>query len=167
MEFKLYNLEKKIKLFLSVVILTLSIGVLTGLIYLYNTTNLSSSGTIQRISGSSEISDFDIPDNYPKPISELLITTHNHIIGFSFIFLIVGSVFYFNSIVIGFWKSFLMIEPLLSIVITFGSIWLIRFISTDFVYVAIVSSSLIYISFFIMIVIVLYELIFKKAPLST
>ena len=167
MEFKLYNLENKIKLFLSVVILTLSIGVLTGLVYLYNTTNLSSSGTIQRLSGSSETSDFDIPDSYPKSISELLITTHNHIIGFSFIFLIVGIVFYFNSILIGFWKSFLMIEPLLSIVITFGSIWLIRFVSTDFVYVAIVSSSLIYISFFIMIVIVLYELIFKKAPLST
>ncbi|MBT8387074.1 MAG: hypothetical protein KJO12_06645 [Ignavibacteria bacterium] len=167
MEFKLYNLENKIKLFLSVVILTLSIGVLTGLVYLYNTTNLSSSGTIQRLSGSSETSDFDIPDSYPKPISELLITTHNHIIGFSFIFFIVGGVFYFNSIVIGFWKSFLMIEPLISIVITFGSIWLIRFVSTDFVFVAIVSSSLIYISFFIMIVIVLHELIFKKAPLST
>ena len=167
MEFKLYNLEKKIKLFLSVVILTLSIGVLTGLVYLYNTTNLSSSGTIQRISGSSETSDFDIPDSYPKPISELLITTHNHIIGFSFIFFIVGGVFYFNSIVIGFWKSFLMIEPLISIVITFGSIWLIRFVSTDFVFVTIVSSSLIYISLFLMIVIVLYELAFKKAPLST
>jgi len=167
MEFKLYNLEKKIKLFLSVVILTLSIGVLTGLVYLYNTTNLSSSGTIQRLSGSSETSDFDIPDSYPKPISELLITTHNHIIGFSFIFFIVGGVFYFNSIVIGFWKSFLMIEPLISIVITFGSIWLIRFVSTDFVFVAIVSSSLIYISLFLMIVIVLYELAFKKAPLST
>jgi len=167
MEFKLYNLENKIKLFLSVVILTLSIGVLTGLVYLYNTTNLSSSGTIQRLSGSSETSDFDIPDSYPKPISELLITTHNHIIGFSFIFFIVGGVFYFNSIVIGFWKSFLMIEPLISIVITFGSIWLIRFVSTDFVFVAIVSSSLIYISLFLMIVIVLYELAFKKAPLST
>ncbi len=167
MEFKLYNLEKKIKLFLSVIIITISIGVLTGLVNLYKTTDLSSSGTIQRISGSSETGDFDIPDSYPKSISELLITTHNHIIGLSFIFFIVGGVFYFNSILIGFWKSFLMIEPLVSIVITFGSIWLIRFVSTDFVFVAIVSSSLMYISFFIMIVIVLYELTFKKAPLST
>jgi hypothetical protein len=166
MDFKLYNLEKKIKLFLSVVIITLSIGVITGLIYLYNTTNLSGSGTIERISGSNEINDFDIPDSYPKPISELLITTHNHIIGFGFIFFIVGGVFYFNSILYGFWKLFLMIEPLISIVITFGSIWLIRFISPEFVYVAIVSSSLIYISLFIMITIILYELNFKKSPLS-
>ena len=166
MELKLYNLENKIKLFLSVVIITLSIGVITGLIYLYNTTNLSGSGTIERISGSNEINDFDIPDSYPKPISELLITTHNHIIGFSFIFLIIGSVFYFNSILIGFWKSFFMIEPLVSIVITFGSIWLIRYFSTDFVYVAIVSSSLIYVSLFTMITTILFELNFKKSPLS-
>lgn len=164
MEFKLYNLDKKLKLYLSAVILTISIGVLTGLIYLYTTTNFSSGGTVQRISGSSESNDFSIPDNYPKSVSELLITTHNHIIGFSFIFLIVSGMFYFNSIVIGFWKFFLMIEPLISIVLTFGSIWLIRFVSTDFIYIAIVSSSLLHISLFMMIAIILYELNFKKSP---
>jgi hypothetical protein len=164
MEFKLYSLEKKLKLFLSAVVLTLSAGVLVGLIYLYETTRLSNSGTIERISGSEVKTEFEIPDNYPKPVSELLITTHNHIIGFTFIFLIIGGLFYFNSMVNNFWKLFLMIEPLISVILTFGSIWGIRFISNDFVYIAIFSSSLIYISYFVMSTIIFYELNFKKSP---
>ncbi len=98
-----------------------------------------------------------------KPISEMLITTHNHILGFSFIFFITGMIFYFNSIISGFWKSFLLIEPTISIVITFGSIWLMRFVHEDFVYLTILSSVILYLSFFIMAGVSAYELKFKKS----
>jgi hypothetical protein len=163
MDIKLYRLDKPIKRILTIFLFTLTCGVIVGLFYLNQTTNLSSEGTINRISGSYEETDFEIPDYYPKPLSELLITTHNHIIGFALIFFAVGIIFYFNSIITGFWKNFLIIEPLFSVLITFGSIWGMRFISTDFVYLAIISSSLIYLSYFLMASVILYELNFKKS----
>jgi len=166
MEFKLYRIEKPLKRILTIFLITLTCGVIVGLIFLYQTTGYSDEATVNRINGSKVENEFDIPDYYPKPVSELLITTHNHIIGFSFIFFIIGGIFYFNSTVTGFWKSFLIIEPLISILITFGSLWGIRFIHTGFVYVTIASSTLIYTSYILMAAIIFYELNFKKPSFS-
>ena len=164
MEFKLYRFNKPLKRFFTFFLVTLTCGMIVGLVYLNQTTGLSADGTINRISGSQEEAGFDIPDYYPKPISELLITTHNHIISFALIFFIIGGLFYFNTIVSGFWKNFLMIEPLISVLVTFSSIWGLRFISTDIIYITIVSSTLLYFSYFLMVSIILYELNFKKSP---
>jgi len=165
MSYKLFEFDKTLKNFLIAILFVLTTGLGTGLIYLSYTTNYTPNGTTQRFNGSTETDvedNFDIPENYPKPISEMLITTHNHILGFSFIFFITGLIFYFNSIINGFWKSFLLIEPIISIVITFGSIWLIRFVHEDFVYLTILSSTILYLSFFIMAGVSAYELKYKK-----
>jgi hypothetical protein len=165
MSYKLFELDKALKNFLIAILFVLTTGLGTGLIYLNYTTNYSPKGATQRFNGTNidqGINDFDIPENYPKPISEMLITTHNHILGFTFIFFITGLIFYFNSIISGFWKSFLLIEPTISIVITFGSIWLMRFVHEDFVYLTIFSSTILYLSFFIMAGVSAYELKFKK-----
>ncbi len=165
MSFKLFELDKTLKNFLVAILFVLTTGLGTGLIYLNYTTDYTPKGATQRFNGTNiaqGIDDFDIPEYYPKPISEILITTHNHILGFSFIFFITGLIFYFNSIINGFWKSFLLIEPTISIVITFGSIWLMRFVHEDFVYLTIISSAILYLSFFIMAGVSVYELKFKK-----
>ncbi|MDX1372990.1 MAG: hypothetical protein R3321_10995, partial [Nitrososphaeraceae archaeon] len=81
MNVNLFELDSTLKKFLSAFIIVLSIGVTVGLIYLNYTTNFSTEGAVTRIQGSSESEpndDFDIPEFYPKPVSELLITTHNH-----------------------------------------------------------------------------------------
>jgi len=169
MSYKLFEFDKTLKNFLIAILFVLTTGLGTGLIYLSYTTNYTPKGTAERFNGTKieqEINDFDIPENYPKPISEMLLTTHNHILGFSFIFFITGLIFYFNSVITGFWKSFLLIEPIISIVITFGSIWLIRFVHEDFVYLTILSSTILYLSFFIMAGVSAYELKFKKGSLS-
>jgi len=161
---KLFELDKTLKNFLMAIIFVMSCGVITGLIYLNYTTGYSSEGTSLRFNGSNETSsedDFEIPDNYPKPVSEMLITTHNHILGFSFIFFIIGSIFYFNSIIEDFWKTFLLVEPIISVLITFGSLWLMRYYDSNFVYLAILSSTVLYLSYFIMAFVSLYELKFK------
>jgi len=165
MNIKLYQLESSLKIFLSVFVIVLSIGVIMGLAYLSQTTSYSTKKTIERFNGSQTNTDdviIDIPDTYPKPVSEMLITTHNHIIAFALIFFAIGLIFYFNSVIDGFWKSFLIIEPLISTIVTFGSIWGMRYIAKEFVYLAALSSSLIYLSFFTMSGIIFYELIFKK-----
>lgn len=169
MSSKLFEMDKILKNFLIAILFVLTTGLGTGLIYLNYTTDYTPKGTIQRYNGTDieqEMDDFDIPENYPKPISEMLITTHNHILGFSFIFFITGLIFYFNSIINGFWKSFLLIEPPISIVITFSSIWLMRYLHEDFVYLTIFSSIVLYLSFFFMASVSVYEMKFKRIKVS-
>lgn len=164
MNHHLFELEKKLKHFLAVFLVVLSIGVLVGLSFLYYTTNYSATGAVTRFNGSevNQDDEFAIPENYPKPISEMLITTHNHIFAFALIFFALGGIFYFNSLIKGFWKVFFLTEPLLSVIVTFGSIWLVRFVNPDFIILTIISSTFIYISYFIMVSVCLYELLFKK-----
>jgi hypothetical protein len=160
---KLYKFDKKLKNFLATFVIVLTIGVTVGLVYLNFTTNMSSKGTVERYNGSQiDPEGFEIAEKYPKPISEMLLTTHNHIISFSFIFGLLGIIFYFNSVLDGFWKEFLIIEPFISTLITFSSIWGIRYIDERFVYLTIISATIMYISFYLMSAISLYELIFKK-----
>jgi len=159
---KLYNLDKNFRNMISLFLIVLILGVSIGLINLYFTTDLSPSGTVTRWNGSQENNnhEFEILEEYPKPVSEMLITTHNHFIAFGLIFGAVGFIFYFNSIITGFWKSFFIIEPFISIVVTFSSIWAMRFISEWFVYATILSAVFLYSSFFIMTFICLFELRF-------
>ena len=159
---KLYQLPRAIKLLLMLTVLNLTVGVGIGLYYVSNTTHLSPEGTAEQFRGSSVDNNFDIPEKFPKPISELLTTTHNHIISMTFIFFIMGGIFYFNSIITGCWKSFFIAEPFFSILATFGGIWLIRFIHSSFSYLVMVSGILMYLSFFIMAGTIIYELSSKK-----
>ena len=159
---KLYQLPRAIKLLLMLTVMNLTVGVGIGLYYVSNTTHLSPEGTAEQFRGSSVDNNFDIPEKFPKPISELLTTTHNHIISMTFIFFIMGGIFYFNSIITGCWKSFFIAEPFFSILATFGGIWLIRFIHSSFSYLVMVSGILMYVSFFIMAGTIIYELSHKK-----
>ena len=159
---KLHQLPRAIKLLLMLTVLNLTVGVGIGLYYVSNTTHLSPEGTAEQFRGSSVDNNFDIPEKFPKPISELLTTTHNHIISMTFIFFIMGGIFYFNSIITGCWKSFFIAEPFFSILATFGGIWLIRFIHSSFSYLVMVSGILMYLSFFIMAGTIIYELSRKK-----
>ena len=160
---KLYQLPRAIKLLLMLTVLNLTIGVGIGLYYVSNTTHLSPKGTAEQFRGSDIDNSFDIPEKFPKPISELLSTTHNHTISMTFIFFIMGGIFYFSSIITGFWKTFFIAEPFFSILATFGGIWLIRFIHPSFAYLVMVSGVLMYLSFFLMAGTIIYELSIKKS----
>lgn len=165
----LYQLDKEFKLLLIAFLVTLSFGVMIGLSYLYYTTKYSPERAIIRYNGSvttNHNDEFEIPEDYPKPISELFVTTHNHIITFSFIFFFVTIIFYFSSMVTGWIKKIFLIEPFISIIISFSSLWAMRFLDSSFVFVIAVSSSLLYISYFLMVGLIIFELIYKKSSTS-
>ena len=160
----LYKLDKNLKSFIAAFLLALTLGMMVGMIYLNTTTNMTIKGTQERWNGSSNetLMEFEIVENYPKPFSEMLVTTHTHVISFTLIFGIIGFIFNYSSVVGGFWKKFLMIEPLLSVVITFASIWAMRFIHESFVYVTILSATIMYTSYFMIVGMSIYELLFKS-----
>ena len=147
---RLYELPRKLKLLCFLTVFNITVGVGVGLYYVGYTTQYSPSGTSEHFAGSQVSDDFDIPDKYPKPFCELLNTTHTHVISMTFIFIITGGIFFFNSIITGSIKTLLIVEPFISIIVTFGGIWLVRFIHPGFSYLVILSGILMYLSFFIM-----------------
>lgn len=160
----LYQLNKNIKVFLSVFILSITIGVSLGLVFLFNTTSFKTNVTKEKLmeSNSNGEEDFGIDESKSKSTGELLMTTHNHILGFSFIFFLLGGIFYFNSIVKGFWKMFFLIEPLVSTLASFLSMWGVRLLHENFIYITIISAIIMYFSFYFMVLISLIDLNLKQ-----
>ena len=157
-DFRLKDLDKTAKYFLSLFLITLGIGITTGLYYVYLTTDSTPTGTIERYNGSESVEN-EIPEEFPKPLENMILTTHNHVNSFAMISFLIGFIFYFNSIIIGKLKLFLMIEPFLSTLITFSSLWMMRFANENFVYILFLSSFLLYVCWFSMIFIAIYELL--------
>ena len=158
---KLKYLDSTAKTFLAFFLITIQIGILIGIGYIYYTTNLNPEGTIEHYNGS-EIIENDIPEEFPKPLEGMILTTHAHVNSFAMISLIIGLIFYFNSIISNKFKLFLMIEPFISTIITFLSIWIMRYLNDSFVYLVMISSMLMYLCWSIMIIVSLYEIILKK-----
>ncbi len=140
-------------------LIMITIGVSIGLGLVLQSTHLTPTGTIEQYVGSLTNDEFEIPEHFPKPIQEMLMTTHSHVLSFSIIFLIIGFIFSQNTIISGKLKTFLIIEPYIAILTTFGGIWLMRYIHNYFVYLIIPSGVLMYTSFYIMVTISLVDLL--------
>ena len=158
---QLRNLDSTAKIFLTFFLATMLIGIFTGLSYIYFTTDMNPSGTIEHYNGS-EVLDDEIPEEFPKPLEGMILTTHAHVNSFALISFVIGLIFYFNSFISGKLKLLLMIEPFISTIITFASLWLLRFINEQFVYLVMISSFIMYLFWIIMIMICLYELNIKR-----
>ena len=161
MKVPLTDLSKDIRIILLSYLIVMTIGVSIGLIYLANTSEWKASGIQEHYQGSStdSMDEFDIPDKFPKTINALLLTTHNHVITFSIIFLLLGLIFSMNTLITGKVKLFLLIEPFASIILTFGGIWGLRFAHDYFLYVIILSAILMYFCFYFMVAVCIYQLI--------
>ena len=143
-------------------VLSLMIGVSIGLIYVASTTSLTPDNTAEHYRGSQTNDDFDIPEKYAKTLSGMLLTTHTHVISFSIIFFLLGILFSMTSMIQGPWKMVLLIEPFASFLLTFLSIWGLRYVSTYFSMTTIFFGILTYVSFYLISSIILYELLIYK-----
>ncbi|MCF8259385.1 MAG: hypothetical protein K9J12_01310 [Melioribacteraceae bacterium] len=160
---KLHQFDPTLKNFLFSLLFLLLVGISVGILFINQTTSFNAAGAKERFNGSEVADEFDIPEHYPKPYSEMLLTTHNHLFGFAFIIGIAGTIFYFNSIITGKLKKLLLYELPFSVLTTFGSIWLLKYVHPNFVYLTIVSSMLLYFSLFVVIFVSMFELKFKKS----
>ena len=159
--FYLKDLEKIMKYFLVMFLITISAGIFTGLCYIHYTSNIAADSISERYSGS-DVEEHEIPENFPKSLDNMILVTHEHVNSFAIISLVLGLIFYFNSIVSGKLKLFFMLEPFFSTIITFLSLWLIRYLNDSFAYLVIISSGLMYICWFVMIGVSMFELLCNK-----
>tara|TARA_B100001105_G_scaffold66358_1_gene51961 strand:+ start:17 stop:517 length:501 start_codon:yes stop_codon:yes gene_type:complete len=158
----LNQLSSNVRYFLLAFIVCLTIGVTVGLVYVWKTTSMSPAGASEHYSGSVVSGDLDIPEKYPKSVESMLLTTHTHVISFAMIFLVLGGIFSLNSLIKGSLKTFVIIEPFITVLGTFGSIWGMRYLSSVYSYLSIIFGVMTYFTFYFMVGVVLYDLILKK-----
>jgi len=150
---------KELKLLIGVFIIVLSIGFYTGLLFVGETSSANPDGIEEQYLGNETDEDAMIM-KFKKSETEMLSLVHSHILSMSIIFFLVGlllSITKLNKKL----KLFLMIEPFLSVILTFGGLFLLWKGLLWMKYIVVFSGTLMTLSFTLSIIIILSQL-FKK-----
>ncbi len=156
---KIHHLPKTAKLLVGFFILTLSFGYFVGLRFVNENTNSTVNGIEEHYLGNEADEEAEIM-KFKKAEKEIITTVHNHVTSMSLIFLALGGILLLTSIPEGL-KKILIIEPFISIILTFGGIWLLWSGVLWFKYVVIFSGIMLTLTFTTSVVLILFQL-FKK-----
>lgn len=118
----IHSLPVYVKQFLVAFVIVLSIGYFTGLQFVRQTESDHPAGIEENYLGNEDIDDAAVM-KFKKGEREMLTIIHTHILSISFIFVLLGGLVAITSLPRKL-KAFLMIEPFVSIVLTFGGIYL-------------------------------------------
>lgn len=149
-----------VKRFILLFVLTLSVGYFTGFQFIKKTTELTPSGVEQNYNGN-ESDEEATKMIFKKSEGEILTIVHTHILSFSLIFFSLGLVLLtvpMNARL----KNFLIIEPFISIILTFGGIWMLWKDVSWFKYIIMFSGTLLTLSFVLSVLLVIKAVVIKK-----
>jgi hypothetical protein len=156
----IHQFPKEIKTVIFVFVIALSIGFYGGLSFVNNTTAMSSSGIETHYLGNESDEDAE-PMKFKKNEREILTIVHNHILSMSVIFFLLSMILATTSLNKKL-KYFLMVEPFVSIILTFGGIYLLWSGINWFKYVVIFSGVLLTLSFVLSTISIIYQLLYSK-----
>lgn len=158
---RLRDADRTLRAFLTAFLVVVTCGYAIGLVFVDHTSSGSPSGLAAEYRGTEQ--DGGAAEmKFEKGAREMYTFLHNHVFSLSLLFFSVGAVFYFSSTGPGWWKMFLIVEPFLAVVTTFGGIWLLRFVSPGFVWLVIPSGISMGICYLIMVVLILRELWWRR-----
>lgn len=157
----LSTLPKEIKIFIASFVVMLSIGFYTGLLFVNETSSGSATGIAENYLGNEEDEDAEVM-KFKKSDREMLTIVHTHILSMSFIFFLLGGLVWMTTLSNPV-KLFLTVEPFLSVILTFGGIYLLWKGVLWMKYVVIFSGILMTLAFTISALVILYQLI-QKSP---
>jgi hypothetical protein len=153
------TLPKELKLLIGMFTIVLSIGFYTGLLFVEKTSSANPHGIEEQYLGNEQDEDVDVM-RFKKSDNEMLTLVHNHILSMSIIFFLLGllvSITELNKKI----KMFLMIEPLLSVLLTFGGLYFLWKGMLWMTYIVMFSGMLMTLSFTLSVVIILKQLLKK------
>lgn len=138
-------LPKEAKILIFSFLITLSFGFYTGLIYVRENTNTSVSGIEEHYLGNED--NIDATEmKFKKPKKEIITMVHNHVLSLSVVFLIVAFLVLLTD-VNPILKKILIVEPFVSLILTFGGIWVMWAGVLWFKYVIIISGIMMVLSY--------------------
>lgn len=153
---RLRDADPTLRLFLTAFLLVLSAGYVTGLLFVGRETGATTDGLAAQFLGAPDGAGGEL--RFEKSPREMFVFLHNHLLALSLVFLALGGIFRYSSLVSPFWKGLLMVEPMLALLTTFGGIAAMRFLSPDFVWLVVVSGASVHLGFAAMTVLILVEL---------
>lgn len=156
----IYTFSSQIKLFIAAFVIVLSVGFFTGLLFVNETSTTNPNGIEENYLGNESDEDAEVM-KFKKGGREMLTIIHTHILSMSFIFFLLGGILLTTDLPKKL-KSFLLIEPFISVLLTFGSIYFLWLGYSWTKYLVIISGTLMTASFSLASIIILYQLSRKK-----
>ena len=156
----LHTWDTNIKLLTATFLIVLSIGFFSGINFVEKTSGFNPKGVQENYLGNEEDENADVL-KFKKNDKQLSSLIHSHILSMSVIFFIVAllvSATPINTTL----KKFLMIEPLTSVLLTFGGIYFLSKGQLWMKYVIMLSGMLMTLSYGISVSIVLRHLLKKN-----
>ena len=157
----IYSFSKEIKLLIGAFLVVLSIGFFTGLMFVGETSSANPNGIEEQYLGNENDENAEVM-KFKKSDQEMLTLVHNHMLSMSIIFFLVGlilSTTQLNKRI----KIFLMIEPFVSVILTFGGIYLLWQGALWMKYIVMLSGTLMTLSYTVSVLIILGQLL-KREP---
>ncbi len=159
------ELPRPLRHLLAAFLLTGMIGFTLGAFFVDHSTGTAPSGIAERFRGSEGMGmDLDrLPADreiqYEKSPGEMLNVTHTHLLALSMLFLLTGAIFSLTVGVRPLLKSFLILEPFVSLIVTFGGMWLLRYHHPGWGYVISASGVLMAGCYYVMVFVGVYQLL--------
>lgn len=152
----LLKLPSGIKWFIGIFMLVLSVGYGTGLLFVSQTTEATSTGLVENYLGNENDREAEVM-KFRKEEREMLTLVHTHVLSMSVIFFLVGILVWATKLPHRF-KVVLSIEPLVSVILTFGGIYLMWSGLLWMKYIVMLSGFLMTCSFGASVILILYQL---------
>lgn len=152
----LERLPNHIKLLIRTFLLVLSVGYFSGLVFVNSTTQMTNGGIVENYTGNEDDEEASVM-KFKKSAHEMINIIHTHILSMSLIFFVLG-ILTAGAKCSTQLKVVLMIEPLLSVLMTFGGIYLV-WLGVDWLsYLVMISGGMMTISFVASTILILYSL---------
>ena len=156
----LLTLPKELKLLIGTFIVVLSIGFYTGLLFVGETSSANPNGIEEHYLGNEADEDVEIM-RFKKSDQEMLTLVHNHILSMSIIFFLVGLIVSITQLGRKL-KMFLIVEPFISVVLTFGGLYFLWTGILWMKYLVMFSGILMVLTFTASVLIIITQLLQKK-----
>lgn len=148
-----------VKWFTGLFLVTLSFGFSSGIKFVDHTTNITPQGIEESYLGNEGNENAEIM-KYEKTQQEMLTMLHTHVMSLSLVFFITGILVFLSKANLKV-KRILAIEPLCSIIFTFGGIYLMWGGITWMKYIVLISGIVMSICFTLGVLLILWNLIQK------
>lgn len=157
---RIETFPKELRLLIAAFIIVLSIGFYTGLLFVSETSSANPNGIEEQYLGNEEDLDAKVM-KFKKNEQQMLTLVHGHILSMSIIFFLTGLILTTTRLNRKL-KLALLIEPFISIVLTFGGIYLLWKGILWMKYIVVISGTLMTLTFIASTLIIMIQLFRKK-----
>jgi len=134
------------------------VGYTTGLLFIHHTTGMTPPGVAEQYRGSDSTAVSDAAMKFPKSYPEMLNITHTHLLSMAAIFIVSGLALALCERPGPQWRKLLVVEPFVALLVSFSSMWLMRYVDARFSWLLALSSGLMAATFYLQSFFVLREL---------